>query len=78
MSDPSSSSAAPASRAMPAASRGAPAVESYPVDPGPGRIDLTSAFVGTQAMFEKVGFTVAGTTGAVAGGLPRVVMRRTL
>ena len=35
-----------------AASRGAPAVESHPVDPGAGRIDLTMAFVGTRAMFE--------------------------
>ena len=61
-----------------AASRGAPAVESYPVDPGAERIDLTMAFVGTRAMFEKAGFAVAGTTGAVAGGLPRLVMRRTL
>lgn len=61
-----------------AAARGAPAVESYPVDPGPDRIDLTMAFVGTRAMFEKAGFTVAGTTDAVASGRPRLVMRRTL
>ena len=61
-----------------AAARGAPAVESYPVDPGAGRIDLTMAFVGTRAMFEKAGFVVVGETGAVASGLPRLVMRRTL
>jgi hypothetical protein len=60
-----------------AASRGAPAVESYPVDPGSGRIDLTMAFVGTRAMFEKAGFTVVGVTDATAGKLPRFVMRRT-
>lgn len=59
-----------------AASRGAPAVESYPVDPGSGRIDLTMAFVGTRAMFEKAGFDVAGSTDAVASTLPRLVMRR--
>jgi GNAT superfamily N-acetyltransferase len=59
-----------------AAAHGAPAVESYPVDAGSGRIDLTMAFVGTRAMFEKAGFTVAGTTGATASGLPRLVMRR--
>ena len=59
-----------------AAARGAPAVESYPLDPGSGRIDLTMAFVGTRAMFEKAGFAVVGSTEAVAGGLPRVVMRR--
>jgi hypothetical protein len=36
------------------------------------------AFVGTRAMFEKAGFAVVGETGAVASGLPRLVMRRTL
>lgn len=60
-----------------AASRGAPAVEAHPVDP-PGRMDLTMAFVGTRAMFERAGFAVVGTTDAVAGGLPRLVMRRDL
>jgi GNAT superfamily N-acetyltransferase len=61
-----------------AAARGAPAVESYPVDPGSGRIDLTMAFVGTRAMFANAGFEVAGSTDAVASKLPRLVMRRTL
>ena len=60
-----------------AASRGAPAVEAYPVDPG-GRMDTTMAFVGTRAMFEKVGFEVIGQTKAVASKLPRLVMRRTI
>lgn len=59
-----------------AAARGAPAVESYPVDPGSGRIDLTMAFVGTRSMFENAGFEVAGSTDAVASTLPRLVMRR--
>ena len=59
-----------------AAARGAPAVESYPVDPGTARIDLTMAFVGTRAMFEKVGFEVVGSTAAMASKLPRLVMRR--
>lgn len=59
-----------------AATRGAPAVESYPVDPGSGRIDLTMAFVGTRVMFEKAGFVVAGGTDAMASKLPRLVMRR--
>jgi len=58
-----------------AASRNAPAVESYPVDPGAGRIDLTMAFVGTRAMFENAGFKVAGSTEAIASKLPRLVMR---
>lgn len=60
-----------------AASRGAPAVEAYPVDP-PGRMDLTMAFVGTKAMFERNGFRVIGSTDAVASKLPRLVMRRDL
>lgn len=61
-----------------AASRGAPAVEAHPVDPGEGRIDLTMAFVGTRAMFEKAGFEVVGTTDATASKLPRLTMRRDL
>jgi GNAT superfamily N-acetyltransferase len=61
-----------------AASNGAPAVEAHPVDPGDQRMDLTMAFVGTRAMFEKIGFEVVGTTDAVASKLPRLVMRRTL
>jgi GNAT superfamily N-acetyltransferase len=61
-----------------AASRGAPAVESYPVDPSSGRIDLTMAFVGMRGMFEKAGFAVVGRTDALASKLPRLIMRRTV
>ncbi|MFB9312206.1 GNAT family N-acetyltransferase [Nocardioides plantarum] len=61
-----------------AAERGAPAVEAYPVDPGEQRMDLTMAFVGTRAMFEKAGFEVVGMTDAVASRMPRLVMRRML
>ena len=60
-----------------AESRGAPAVEAYPVDP-PGRMDTTMAFVGTRSMFERAGFEVVGSTDAVASKMPRLVMRRTL
>lgn len=60
-----------------AASRGAPVVEAYPVDP-PERMDLTMAFVGTRGMFEQVGFEVVGTTDAVASRMPRLIMRRDL
>ena len=60
-----------------AASHGAPAVEAHPVDP-PGRMDLTMAFVGTKSMFERAGFRVIGSTDAVAGGMPRLIMRRDL
>lgn len=58
-----------------AASHGEPAVEAYPVDP-PGRMNLTMAFVGTRSMFERAEFRVIGTTEAISGGLPRLVMRR--
>ena len=60
-----------------AAAHSAPAVESHPVDP-PGRMDLTMAFVGTRAMFERSGFEVVGTTDATASRMPRLTMRRTL
>ncbi|WP_298752694.1 GNAT family N-acetyltransferase [uncultured Serinicoccus sp.] len=60
-----------------AAAHDAPAVEAYPVDP-PGRMDTTMAFVGTRAMFERVGFEVVGRTEATASRLPRLVMRRDL
>lgn len=60
-----------------AAAHGAPAVESHPVDPQ-GRMDLTMAFVGTRAMFERSGFEVVGTTDATASRMPRLTMRRTL
>jgi GNAT superfamily N-acetyltransferase len=60
-----------------AAAHGAPAVEAHPVDPQ-GRMDLTMAFVGTKAMFDKAGFRVVGTTDAVASGMPRLTMRRDL
>jgi GNAT superfamily N-acetyltransferase len=59
-----------------AASRGAPAVEAYPVDPGGRRMDTTMAFVGTRAMFLSAGFEVVGETAATASGMPRLVMRR--
>ena len=41
-----------------------------------GRMDTTMAFVGTRSMFEKAGFSVVGTTDAVASRMPRLVMRR--
>jgi len=60
-----------------AASNGAPAVEAYPVEPE-GRMDTTMAFVGTRSMFTRAGFEVIGRTAAVASGLPRLIVRRTL
>lgn len=61
-----------------ARSLGAPAVEAYPVDTEGQRMDVTMAFVGTRAMFESAGFSVAGTTDAVASRRPRLAMRRSL
>ena len=61
-----------------AVSQGAPAVEAHPVDPKGTRMDTTMAFVGTRSMFERAGFSVVGTTDAVASRMPRLVMRRTL
>ena len=57
---------------------GAPAVESYPVDNAGQQVDLTMAYVGTRSMFERAGFTKVADTDAVAGGFPRILMRRML
>jgi len=57
---------------------GAPAIEGYPADNGSERVDLTMAFVGTVALFEAAGFHRAAETDSVAGGFPRVLMRRAL
>lgn len=57
---------------------GAPAVEAVPVDNRGERVDLTMAFVGTRALFEKAGFTKVADTGSVSAGFPRVVVRRPL
>jgi GNAT superfamily N-acetyltransferase len=61
-----------------ARSKGAPAVEGYPVDNQGEKVDLTMAYVGTRSLFEKAGFTKAADTDAVSGGFPRVVMRLAL
>lgn len=58
-----------------ARTRGAPAVEGYPVDNQGQRVDLTMAYVGTRKLFEDAGFTKAADTTAVSGGFPRVLMR---
>jgi GNAT superfamily N-acetyltransferase len=61
-----------------ARSKGAPAVEGYPVDNEGRKVDLTMAYVGTRGLFESAGFTKAADTSAVSGGFPRVLMRRNL
>jgi GNAT superfamily N-acetyltransferase len=61
-----------------ARSKGAPAVEGYPVDNRGDKVDLTMAYVGTRKLFEDAGFTKAADTRAISGGFPRVVMRLAL
>jgi GNAT superfamily N-acetyltransferase len=54
---------------------GAPAIEGYPLDNRGAKVDLTMAYVGTRALFEKAGFTKAADTESVLNGFPRVLMR---
>ncbi|MEE6280936.1 GNAT family N-acetyltransferase [Georgenia sunbinii] len=61
-----------------ARSHGAPAIEGYPVDNGGEKVDLTMAYVGTRALFERAGFTKAAETTSVLNGFPRVLMRLAL
>jgi len=58
-----------------ARAQGAPAVEAIPVDNAGQKVDLTMAFVGTRALFERAGFTKVADTDSVTAGFPRVVMR---
>ena len=46
-----------------------------PVDNRGAKVDLTMAFVGTRALFEKAGFEKVADTRSVSVGFPRVVMR---
>lgn len=55
--------------------QGAPAIEGYPVDNRGEKVDLTMAYVGTRALFERAGFTKAADTDSVLDGFPRVLMR---
>ncbi len=58
-----------------ARSHGAPMIEGYPVDNAGQRVDLTMAYVGTRALFERAGFHKAADTTSVINGFPRVLMR---
>jgi GNAT superfamily N-acetyltransferase len=58
-----------------ARSQGAPAIEGYPVDNGGQKVDLTMAYVGTRALFEKAGFRKAADTTSILAGFPRILMR---
>lgn len=61
-----------------ARSRGAPAIEGYPVDNQGKKVDLTMAYVGTRSLFEKAGFKKASATSSTLDDFPRVLMRRDL
>lgn len=54
---------------------GAPAIEGYPVDNRGEKVDLTMAYVGTKALFERAGFSQAAETTSIINGFPRVLMR---
>ncbi|HET6672482.1 MAG TPA: GNAT family N-acetyltransferase [Agromyces sp.] len=58
-----------------ASEHGAPAIEGYPLDNRGAKIDLTMAYAGTRALFEKAGFTKAADTDSVLNGFSRVLMR---
>jgi GNAT superfamily N-acetyltransferase len=58
-----------------ARANGAPVIEGYPVDNRGEKVDLTMAYVGTRALFEKAGFEKAADTGSVLNGFARVLMR---
>jgi GNAT superfamily N-acetyltransferase len=58
-----------------ARAHGAPAVEGYPVANEGRKVDLTMAYVGTQALFERAGFGKAADTDSVINGFRRVLMR---
>jgi GNAT superfamily N-acetyltransferase len=59
-----------------AGAMGASVLEGYPVDPGSKRVDQTSGYVGTVALFEAHGFTRVCQTAGHSGGRPRWLVRR--
>lgn len=58
--------------------RGAPAVEAYPLDNQGAKVDLTMAYPGLRANFERAGFGYVTDTDSVLAGHRRVLMRRDL
>ncbi len=61
-----------------ARAHGATTLEAYPVDVGEGRVPAASAFHGTLAMFERVGFTVVARRQWNATTPVRPIVRLTL
>ncbi|GAA1095350.1 GNAT family N-acetyltransferase [Tsukamurella spumae] len=60
-----------------ARANGASVVEAYPVDNKGAKVDLTMAYVGTRALFERAGFEYVVDTTSVLNGFTRVLMRHT-
>src|SRR5699024_2075766 len=59
--------------------RGAPALQGYPVDvPAGARSHPTSSYPGIAAVFEQAGFERVSPTRSTSGGVPRVLVRRSL
>jgi GNAT superfamily N-acetyltransferase len=56
----------------------APAIESYPVEPGERRVDTAFGYVGFVPMFEAAGFRRVVETAAHSDGRPRILMRANL
>jgi GNAT superfamily N-acetyltransferase len=61
-----------------ARAHGAAVVEGYPIESGPGKVDVISGYVGTTRLFERAGFERVMETTAHSGGRMRWVMRREL
>lgn len=61
-----------------ARANGASVVEAYPVDNQGAKVDLTMAYVGTRALFERAGFEYVMDTTSVLNGFTRVLMRYAL
>lgn len=55
--------------------RGAPALESYPIDSEGGRVSSSFAYVGTTALFESAGFERVVETDSRSGRVRRWLMR---
>jgi GNAT superfamily N-acetyltransferase len=54
---------------------GATTLEAYPLHESRGRVSSSSAYVGTQSMFERAGFAVVETRQANAASPPRPIVR---
>jgi len=61
-----------------ARAHGARTLEGYPLHESRGKVASSAAYVGTQAMFERAGFTVAELRSWDASSPPRPIMRREL